>query len=152
VGEQVALLRFAALFFGVKFVVFELPSLLLSVSHLFVLLHVVFLWLLARIMPAYPATALDVHNPLKNGWKISRCHWWFTAFAMLLGLAPFFLMGTPIGLALIHPNTSEMGYFVSKVVAPAIGGLAPVEAAVGAGILSVMYRKFGGLKKREYSF
>ncbi len=141
-GNPPRLFVFAILFFGVRFVLFSLPALLIAVSYWFVLIFFVSFWLIGRLALTYPAAALDDSTPLANSWKYTGGHWWFVAGVMIFGLAPIMLVTTPFSVALTHATPETVGRLTNELVAiSTITGL--LYAIVGAGLASELFRKFG---------
>lgn len=90
---------------------------------------------MGRFVMSFPAIALDIANPLRDSWTRTRGHWWEIVSVMIVGLLPFL-----IPVILIAAGASEtLRIFLISV-------MNTIFPAVGAGLASELYRKFGGLQ------
>jgi hypothetical protein len=106
-------------------------------------------WLIIRLVPVYPATALDMQHPLSSGWKLSFGRWWYIARTMVVGLAPVWLilgLYSPSSFFLygyVTPENIKLLYELSEIVQVTLGLL---FFAVAAALASEIYRRLGGLE------
>jgi hypothetical protein len=134
--NQERLVRFAGLIFGVQFVLFIVPALLAKIFAILGLVALASFWLIGRLVPAYPAAALDNPTPLTYAWNNSKGHWWYIAGVMVVGIVPVAIVMVPLGWIALSGNI-----ILSAVAAiPAL-----VYVAVGAALASELYKKFGAL-------
>jgi len=97
------------------------------------LLGLVIYYVMARLVMSFPAIALDISSPIRDGWSRTKGHWWEVVSVMVFGLAPFVLLAMPFAL----------GFgFLGRVFAGSLFGL--LMPVIGAALASELYRKFGG--------
>lgn len=147
--DKPRMLRFASFYFVVSFVVYELPVLSTN-QNPFICFPAVLAayWIMGRLVPAYPALALDVPGAVVTGFKLSNHHWWFIVRVMIIGLLPTLLLMMIVGVigAIFMALAGQHNVSVHLDVLAVLGGLLGLFiSTVGAGLASELYRKFGGL-------
>jgi hypothetical protein len=122
-----------------------------SMPQVMLLVAIVMIWIVTvRLLLTYPAAALDKSAPLLDSWERTRGHWWYIAGVVTCGWLPFIAIFI-ILLLMFFPGFKIPSIFSGGWIALLLFStlLRVLFIAVGAGLVSELYRKFDGLAEQS---
>jgi hypothetical protein len=93
-----------------------------------------------RLVLVFPGIALDRADAWREGWRLSRGHWWAITGTFVVCLAGVWVAG--LAISLVARTWGEAGAALSRLYwAPA----GVIVISVAAALASALYRGYGGL-------
>jgi hypothetical protein len=94
-----------------------------------------------RLVLVFPGLALDRADAWREGWRLTRAHWWAIAGSFFVCLMGVWLVGGLLALV-ARALPGGLGLTLNAVFNAAAG---VVSISVGAALASALYREYGGM-------